>query len=146
MEVTCLLFLSMLSLLPSLIFSQSITTIPSSESQPTYVIGQEEENVSLYCAVLNPDLVITTWQYKRTVDADFTTISFNANDEITTPAFLQNKIEVDGRWFQSTNATHRTNFTLLNFTSEDNLVTFRCGTPNGNNRRFTIGLPGMIIK
>lgn len=125
-----------------LALSQTFNTIPSSESQPIYVLGQKAGNVSIYCAVYTPGLVITTWQYKRAVDVDFETIFFNGNDEIIEPVLLQDKIEVDGPQFGSTNATYRNNVTILNFTSEDNFVTFRCGSPNGANRKFTIGLPG----
>ena len=140
MEVLCCL---LLLLFPSAIVSQTFDTIPPSDGpQPVDVIGKEGDDVSLYCVVFNPTQALTIWQYKRTNDSKFQNVMFNANNDVIGPGFLLNKIEAEGDLLGSGNLTFRTNFTFLNFTDEFNLITFQCGPPNQDTRRFRLGLPG----
>ena len=133
-------------LLPYLAHCQpySFVTVPSSESQPIYVIAEEGRNVSLYCSVLNEgagsngEYIRTTWQSKRPVDGVYETVPF-ASGVSTGPDYLIAKAEV------TEPSGTRTNFTLLNFTAEFNMISFRCGQINEEARFFTLGLPGRTL-
>ena len=119
----------------------SFVTDPSSESQQIYVTAEEGNNVSLYCSVLNVgagmngEYIRTTWQSKRAADSDFETVPF-ASGVSTGPDYLIAKIVVTEPFGT------RTNFTLLNFTADLNMISFRCGQVNEDARFFTLGLPG----
>ena len=139
-------------LIPSLVISQanySFVTNPSSEAQPIYVISKEGASVSLYCFVFNEDAgtngehIQSFWQSKRTVDNDFVPVVFNVSNGISTgPDYLVGKVEAIGGPSLGIFGTFQTNFTFLNFTSEFNLVSFRCGQLNEETIQFTLGLPG----
>ena len=144
MKALCysLLFL----LLPNAIVSQNFSTFPLSdpEFQPRDVIGREGEDVSLYCAVFNPNQTLTVWQYRNgTNDSSFQSVMFNAANQLIGPSFLADKIVTEGDLIMPNSAvTFRTNFTFLNFTNEFNLIIFQCGPPNQETRQFRLGLPG----
>ena len=133
-------------LLPYLAHCQpySFVTVPSSESQPIYVIAEEGRNVSLYCSVLNEgagsngEYIRTTWQSKRPVDGVYETVPL-ASGISTGPSYLIAKAEV------TEPSGTRTNFTLLNFTAEFNMISFRCGQVGEDARFFTLGLPGRTL-
>ena len=130
----------LLILVPSLVVSQpySFITDPSDDDQPIYVITEEGVNVSLYCLVASNGAVIrTTWQTKRSNETTFVTVTFGSGVS-TGPAYLVDRIEVTGL----IPGMIRSNFTLLNFTNDFNLISFRCGQVNEDARIFTLGLPG----
>ena len=136
-----ILCLFLLSLIPAVLLSQIIvTTIPSSETDPIYLITSEGDDVSLYCAVFNNGPALTIWWYQRANESTYELITI-INGELTEPKFLVGRIDTDGMQIPSTNLTFRTNFTILNFTSDLDLISFQCGPP-GTTKRFTIGLPG----
>ena len=132
---------SLFLLIPAVVLSQIIvTTIPSSETDPIYLITSEGDDVPLYCAVLNNGPVLTIWRYQRANESTYELITI-LNGELTEPTFLVGRIDVSGKQIPSLNLTLRTNFTILNFTSDLDLISFQCG-PSGTTRQFTIGLPG----
>ena len=134
------LCLFLLSLIPDVVLSQTITTIPSSETDPIYLITSEGDDVPLYCAVFSNGQILTLWGYQRANESTYELITI-INGELTEPKFLVGRIDTDGMQIPSTNFTFRTNFTILNFTSDLDLISFQCG-PSGTTRQFTIGLPG----
>ena len=137
-------------LIPSPVVSQpySFITDPSDDTQPIYVMAKEGLNVSLYCFVFNEgagangEHIRTGWQTKRTNETMFVTVPFSSDVSIG-PAYLTNRIEVTG--LPQGIGTFRTNFTLLNFTDDLNLISFRCGQPNEDGRIFTLGLSGKVM-
>ena len=139
----CLFFILVLSLVVSQPYS--FITDPSADTQPIYVITKEGVNVSLYCLVTNEgagvsgEQIRTAWQTKRTNETDFVTVPFSSGVS-TGPAYLVDRIEVTGSPLST--GTYRSNFTLLNFTDDFNLISFRCGQPNEDGRIFTLGFPG----
>ena len=141
-------------LIPSPVLSQpySFFTNPSSEgrgeseTQPIYVITEDGADVSLYCLVVNEgagqdgEQIRTGWQSKRTVDSVFESVTFNSSGVSMSPVYFVGRIKVTG--LPLGGGTFRTNFTLLNFTAEFNLISFRCGQLNEDAMFFTLGLPG----
>ena len=138
-----------LFLIPIQVVSQpySFITDPSADTQPIYVIAKEGANVSLYCLVRNEGAgangqqIQSLWQSKRTVDDSFTRIIFNSAGISTEPAYLVEEIEVVGASLGIFGTT-QVNFTILNFTIDINLISFKCGQPDADTTQFTIGLPG----
>ena len=124
-----------------------ITSIPSSN----YVIVSEGEEVPLYCFLQNEDQsqTQTAWLIKRTGDSNFIPMVYNASTgDISSPESFIGKFTATGELIPNISfiATFQTNFTMLNFTNEFNLAQIICGTGNpGENKIFTIGLPGKIL-
>ena len=135
-----------LFLAPALVSSQTfITTLPSSETDPIYVTVTVGDDVPLYCAVDTNGPVLTSWRYKRATDPSFELVTI-ISGELTGPDFLVGRVEVNGSEIPNSGGLiFRTNFTLLNFTTDLNLISFQCG-PTGTTRDFTIGSPGKRIK
>ena len=141
--------ISCLFLIPSLVVSQpySFITDPSADDQPIYVIAEEGLNVSLYCLVRNEGAgpngqqIQSLWQSKRTIDNSFTQIIFNSSGISIEPDYLVGEIEVFGASVGIFGTT-QVNFTILNFTIDINLISFKCGQPDADTTQFTIGLPG----
>ena len=131
---------SLFLLIPAVVLSQTITTIPSSGTDPIYLITSEGDDVPLYCAVFSNGPVLTIWRYQRANESTYELITI-LDSELTEPKFLVGRIDVSGKQIPSLNLTLRTNFTILNFTSDLDLISFQCG-PSGTTRQFTIGLPG----
>ena len=123
----------------------SFVTDPSSLSQPIYAIGHAGTNVSLYCLVFNEgagqngEQIRTAWQSKRANDSVYDVVSFNPTGISMGPVYLVGRMEVTG--LPLAGGTFRTNFTLINFTSEFNLISFKCGQLNEETIQFTLGLP-----
>ena len=133
-------------LLPSLALSATVfITDPPSDTQPTYVIGQEGEDIPILCTVIRNDAqVITDWEIERTIDSNFQLTEFNSTTgELTSPSFFIGRFTTIGELTQS-GRSFQTNFTLLNFTTEFDLVKILCGA-SGINREFIVGLPGNNI-
>ena len=141
------LFLSVLSILVLSAQTVTITSIPSSD----YVIVSEEEEIPLYCLSLNDDQsqTLTSWRIKRTGDANFISTTYNGSTgDITSPEIFIGKFTATGELIPNISLilTFQTNFTILNFTNDFNLAQIICGTGNpGENKIFTIGLPGKIL-
>ena len=144
--MACYLVLCFLIVLPSLALSATeFITDPPSGTQPTYVIGQEGEEVPILCTVIrNNAQVVSSWEIKRTIDSDFEPTLFNATTgELTFPAFFIGKFTAIGELTQSGLSSFQTNFTIVNFTTEFDLVEVLCGA-SGINTKFIVGLPGKI--
>ena len=136
-------YLVLCLLLPSLVLSVTdFITDPPSDTQPTYVLGQEGEEIPIICTVIrNNAQVISAWQIKRTIDSNFELTDFNSTTgELTSPSFFIGKFTAIGELTQS-GRSFQTNFTIVNFTTEFNLVEILCGA-SGINTRFIVGLPG----
>ena len=130
-------------LLPSLALSATVfITDPPSDTQPTYVIGQEGEEIPILCTVIrNGDQVISAWEIKRTIDSTFEITGFNlTTGELTSPPFFIGRFTAIGELTQS-GRSFQTNFTIVNFTTEFDLVEILCGA-SGINTQFIVGLPG----
>ena len=139
MLISLLLFLG-----PASVLSQTFITIPSSETDPIYVTATVGDDVPLYCAVYQNGPALTVWRYKRATDPSFELITIIIG-ELTVPEFLVGRVEVNGSEIPDAGGLiYRTNFTLLNFTTDLNLISFRCG--HSATREFTIGLPGKSLK
>ena len=138
-----------LFLLRSFALSQqqvNFTTIPNTDSGPVYLIPKEGTlNVSLYCKViLNNFQIQTRWLVKRPMDSLPITTDYNAAGELISPPFLMGKIRAIGDVIPDleSNLTYETNFTILNFTSEFDVIQIKCG-PQGVLREFNLGFPGI---
>ena len=154
MAVAAFSFCLLVLLIPSQVLSQpySFFTDPSSEgrgeseTEPIYLITEDGTDVSLYCLVINEgagqggEQIRTVWRSKRTVDSVFESVTFNSSGVSMSPVYLAGRIEVTG--LPLGGGTFRSNFTLLNFTSEFDLISFRCGQLNKDAMFFTLGLPG----
>uniref|UniRef100_A0A1X7SIB1 Immunoglobulin domain-containing protein n=1 Tax=Amphimedon queenslandica TaxID=400682 RepID=A0A1X7SIB1_AMPQE len=125
----------------NLVVSQpySFITDPPDDTQPIYVIAKKGLTVSLYCLIRNEGsggaVIRTSWQTKRSNENIFENVTFGSGVS-NGPAYLVDKIEATGL----ISGTH-SNFTLLNFTHDFNLISFRCGQPSEDARIFTLGLP-----
>ena len=119
-------------------------TDPSSDTQPIYVLGQEGEDIPISCTVIrNNAQVISAWEIKRTSDSNFQLTEFNSTTgELTSPSFFIGRFTAFGELTPS-GRSFQTNFTLLNFTTEFDLVEILCGASNINTK-FIVGLPGKI--
>ena len=105
----------------------------------------EEGTLNLYCKVIQNNLQIQTrWLVKRQTDSLAITTDYNAFGELISPAFLVGKITTIGDVIPNlvSNLTYETNFILLNFTSEYDVIQFKCG-PQGILREFNLGFPGI---
>ena len=132
---------SLFLLIPAVVLSQTnITTIPSSGTDQIYLITSEGDDVPLYCVVFSNGPALTAWGYQRANESTYELITI-INGELTEPKFLVGRVDTDGMQIPSTNLTFRTNFTILNFTSDLDLISFQCGPP-GTTKQFKIGLPG----
>ena len=121
------------------------TTVPNTNNGPAYVISEEGTlNVSLYCEVIQNNLQIqTTWFVKIQTDTIAIT-DYNAAGELISPADLVGKITVIGDVIPGISLTFETNFTILNFTNEFDLVQIKCG-PQATVREFNLGFPGIKL-
>ena len=121
------------------------TTVPNTNSAPAYVVSEEGTlNLSLYCEVIQNNLQIqTTWFVKIQTDTIAIT-DYNAAGELISPANLVGKITAIGDVIPGISLTFETNFTILNFTNEFNLVQIKCG-PQATLREFTLGFPGIKL-
>ena len=136
-------YLVLCLLLPSLALSVTdFITDPPSDTQPTYVIGHEGEDIPIICTVIrNNAQVISAWQIKRTIDSNFELTDFNSTTgELTSPSFFIGRFTAFGELTQS-GRSFQTNFTIVNFTTEFNQAEILCGAA-GINTRFIVGLPG----
>ena len=124
----------------------NFTTIPNTDSGPVYLITNEGTlNVSLYCKVILNSLQIQTrWLVRRPMDSLLITTDYNAAGELISPPFLMGKITAIGDVIPNlaSNLTYETNFTILNFTSEFDVIQIKCG-PQGVLREFNLGFPGI---
>ena len=145
MERAGFLFLYFFTLLSSALSATVFITDPSSDTQPTYVIGQEGDDILILCTVIRNDAqVVSSWEIKRTIDSNFEPTLFNATSgELTFPAFFIGKFTAIGKLTQSGQSSFQTNFTIVNFTTEFDLVEILCGA-SGINTKFIVGLPGRI--
>ena len=120
-------------------------TIPDTESGPVYLIPEEGTlNVSLYCKVIQNNFQIQTrWLVKRPTDSLLINTNYNAYGELISPSFLVGKVTAIGNVIPNlaSNLTYETNFTILNFTREFDVIQFKCG-PQGILREFNLGFPG----
>uniref|UniRef100_A0A1X7UUM4 Ig-like domain-containing protein n=1 Tax=Amphimedon queenslandica TaxID=400682 RepID=A0A1X7UUM4_AMPQE len=148
MEVQWLSVYLFFAFTPSLIYSQpySFITDPSDDTQPIYAIAEEGLTVSLYCHVTNEGAgangqqIQSLWQSKRTIDDSFTQVIFNSSGISIEPDYLVGNIQVFGDSL-GIFGTFQVNFTILNFTIDINLISFKCGQPDADTTQFTIGLP-----
>ena len=145
MERAVFLFLYFFTLLSSALSATVFITDPSSDTQPTYVIGQEGEDIPIFCTVVRNDAqVISDWEIKRTIDSNFQLTMFNSTTgELTSPSFFIGKFTAFGELAQS-GRSFQTNFTIVNFTTEFDLAEILCGV-SGINRKFIVGLRGNNI-
>ena len=123
------------------------TTVPSTNNGPAYVFAEEGTlNVSLYCEVISQNIQVQTrWFVRRQTDNMILITDYNAAGELTSPNVLLSKITAIGNVIPDSllNLTYETNFTILNFTSEFDLVQIQCGPNDGLTKTFNLGLPGM---
>ena len=131
--------------LTSVLCFTDFVTDPPSDTQPTYVIGQEGEDIPILCIVIrNNAQVVSSWEIKRTSDSNYQITAFNkTTGELTSPSFFIERFTAIGELIPSGVLSFQTNFTLLNFTTEFNQVEILCGA-SGINRQFIIGLPGTV--
>ena len=139
------LFLSFFTFLSATQCFTDFITDPPSGTQPTYVIGQEGEDLPILCIVIrNNAQVVSSWEIKRTSDSNYQITSFNkTTGELISPSFFIGRFTAIGELIPSGVLSFQTNFTLLNFTAEFNQAEILCGA-SGINRQFVVGLPGTI--
>ncbi len=127
------------------VYSQSTVTIPPNvENGIVYVpVNNGETNVTLVCEVFtSPDTQIATiWTILRPVEPE--AISF-VDGELTSPADLIGGLRVTGDIIPDLSFTYETNLTIVNFTSQFDNVTLRCG--EDEIIRFILGFPGKLMK
>ena len=118
------------------------TTVPSTNNGPAYVIFEEGTlNVSLYCEVIQNSIQVqTSWFVKRQTDSSPILTDYNSAGELISPADLVGKITAIGDVISGSSLTLETNFTILNFTNEFDLVKIKCGPQL---REFNLGFPGI---
>lgn len=127
------------------VYSQSTVTIPSNvENGIVYVpVNNDETNVTLVCEVFTgpTQMIPTIWTILRpSVDPDmFDFISF-LDGEVTSPADLIGDLTITGDIIPGLSFTYETNLTIVNFTSQFDNVTLRCG--QDEIIRFILGFPG----
>ena len=123
-------------------------TIPETESGPAYVFADEGTlNVSVYCVVfLDNEQYQSRWLLRRQIDTGYILPIFNITGEVTGPApatDLIGKIKATGVLIANTSYTFQTNFTIVNFTTEFDMSTVKCGPQGEPLREFNFSFPGM---
>jgi len=126
----------------------NITTIPNTDDGDAYVFGEEGDlNISMYCEVINNDIqlkVQTSWYLQRQSDSGPPTlVVFDPDGIPNTPSDLADDIIALGEEAPGLGGeTFRTNFTILNFTSQFTQALLQCGTSLVR-RNFNLGLSGL---
>lgn len=131
----------------SLTFGQlTYRTVPDTDSGPAYVFAEEGTlNVSIYCEVINNNVqALSRWLIIRDDNNQLIVPSFDSSGKCTSPADLIDKIEAIGDVIIQGSITYQTNFTILNFTVEFDLILnlIRCGPQGYPPRVFNFGFPG----
>ena len=121
-----------------------ITTIPDTENGYAYVFDKGDLNITVYCEVIVHNILrATSWYLQRQSDEDPPMlVFFDPNGIPHTPSDLYDDIIVLGEEITPGGSTFRTNFTILNFTSQLDQALLQCGT-SGVRRNFTLGLSGL---
>ena len=131
----------------SLTFGQlTYKTVPDTDNGPAYVFAEEGTlNVSIYCEVINNNVQAQSrWLIIRDDNSQSIVPSFDGSGKCTNPADLVGKIEAIGDDIIQGSVTYQTNFTILNFTVEFDLILnlIRCGPQGHPQRTFNFGFPG----
>ena len=125
-------------------------TIPDTNNGPAYIFAEEGTlNVSIYCQVfVNGEQFQTRWLVERQSDTGSIEPEFNGSGQVMGPpqaSTLIGKIRVTGELIPNNSVASHTNFTIVNMTSEFDLLELQCGPQGESLRDFNFGFPGMIV-